>query len=221
MVDQTSKITKEDKKKFFNKLFEASSPNIGFFLMLGISTTIVTLGLLIGNQTIVIGGMLIAPVLYPILSLGMGVVVSDYKLMRNSIWIIIQTILTIITISIFISFIMIDRQLTIEIMAVADHSLIYFIIAFLSGIAAAYASSRPSMSDILPGVAIAVSLIPPLAIFGIGISFFNWVLIVKSVSLFSLNLLGITFASLIVFSIMDFYEIKNVITIKVKKEEKK
>lgn len=220
MADKSLVISKKEKNIFFDKLFDASTPNLNFFLMLTISSIIVTLGLLIDSATVVIGGMLIAPILYPILSLAMGIVVSDYKLMRNSAWVIIQSLFTVIVISVLIAFLMVDRQMTIGIMTQADHALIYFIIAFLSGIAAAYASSHPKMSEILPGVSIAVALIPPLAVFGIGISFFNWVIIVRSVSLFALNLLGIIFASLIVFSIMNFHDIKNVIKTKVKKEEK-
>ncbi|MFH0840842.1 MAG: TIGR00341 family protein [bacterium] len=213
-------LTAEQKKECFNKLFEESLPNISFFLMLTLSTIIVTLGLLINNTAIIIGGMLIAPLLFPISSFALGIVVSDYKLIRNSALVTLQAVLLITIISILIPFLMLDRGLTPEILARTENTQIYFIIAFVSGIASSYALSHPKMSEILPGVAIAVSLLPPLAVFGIGISFLNWEIIVRAISLFGINLLGIIFASLIVFSILRFNDIRSTIKSKINKEEK-
>lgn len=214
-------MTKQEKQKFFNQLLNYSLPGINFYLMLTISSVVVTLGLLINSPTVIIGGMLIAPILYPILSLSMGVVVSDYKLIRTAAWVIMQAILIMICISILISFAMVDRQINESIMAPSENAMLYFIIAFASGVAATYAASHPRVSDVLPGVSIAVSLIPPLSVFGIGISFFSWSLIINSTVIFGLNLLGMIFAAIIVFSLFNFHDIKKVITAKVKKVEKK
>ena len=213
-------LTAEQKKECFNKLFEESKPNVSFFLMLTLSTIIITLGLLINNTAIIIGGMLITPLLFPISSFALGIVVSDYKLIRNSALITLQALLLITIISIIIPFLMLSRGLTPEILARTDNAQIYFIIAFVSGLASAYALSHPKMSDVLPGVAVTISLLPPLAVFGIGISFLNWEIIVRAISLFGINLLGIIFASLIIFSILRFNDIRSTIKQKVNREER-
>lgn len=69
-------------------------------------------------------------------------------------------------------------------------------------------------------IAIAVALIPPLAITGIGIANFDWSIISEAFLLFLINILGIIFASMVIFSLSDFY-VKRKEAAKVIKEEDK
>ena len=79
---------------------------------------------------------------------------------------------------------------------------------------------RPSISETLPGVAISVSLIPPLSALGIAISFFEWSIAVGALGLFLLNFVGIVFAALFVFAVLRFYEVKDSIEKKIRAEER-
>ncbi len=214
-------ITKNQKKKVFNELSENSAPGFGFFLMLILSAVIVTFGLLMESSAIIIGGMLIAPILWPTLSLAMGIKVSDLKLIENSAKIVLKASLLMIVISALISLVFLERQINPEIVSRTTHFLSYFFVAFVSGIAASYAFSSPRFSIVLPGVAISVALIPPLSVMGISISFLNWDIFVNSMGVFFLNLLGIIFGSLIIFSILEFDQIKKEVKAKVKRECKK
>ncbi len=220
MILKPEKLTKTQKKATVEKLFQDSTPTYDFFLMLILSAFIVTIGLLLNNNTLVIGGMLVAPILSPILSLSMGMVVGDGKLMRRSGEVIAQSILIVVFVSLAISFLTLNRHLTPEIFSRAYPNLAYFLIAFFSGIAAAYSLARPNLSETLAGVAIAVSLIPPLCALGIALSFFRWPIIVGAMGLFFLNLIGIVFAALVVFALLRFYEVKDLIEKKIKAEEK-
>jgi len=220
MLLKSSRLTKVQKKATVSRLFEESAPSYDFFLMLILSSIIVALGLLIDNVVVIIGGMLVAPILFPILSFAMGVVVGDHKLMKRSTVVIFQSIFVVIIISLIIAFLALKKELTVEITSRVYPSLAYFLIALFSGGAAAYALARPSLSEILPGVAISVSLIPPLAVLGIAISFFEWSIIIGALGLFFLNFLGIVFAAVLVFSVLKFYEVKEVIEKKIKAEEK-
>jgi len=220
MILKCSKMTKTQKTQIVEKLFHESTPNYDFFLMLLLSSIIVALGLLSNNLAVVIGGMLVAPILSPILSFSMGIVVGDHKLMKRAGLVIIQSMLIISFISFIVSLLTLGREMNIEILSRGNPSLIYFLIAVFSGAAVAYALVRPCVSEVLPGVAISVSLIPPLAVLGIAISFLEWEMVIGALGLFLLNLMGIVFAALIVFAIFKFYEVKEAIEKKIKAEEK-
>ena len=220
MLLKSPKLTRIQKEEAVIKVFEQSAPKIDFYLMLMLSTIIVTLGLLMNSSAIVIGGMLIAPILFPLMSFSMGMVVGNFDLMKRSGNVIWQSILTVIVISFVISSFFIDKEMTSEIISRISPNLGYFIIASVSGAAVAYALVKPALSEILPGIAISVALIPPLSVVGISFSFLQWNKIVGSFELFLLNLIGIIFAAIAVFSMMRLYEVKDVVERKMRSEEK-
>ncbi len=220
MFIKPEKVTKIQKRNTFDKLFQDSTPTYDFYLMLILSAVIVASGLLVDNAVVVIGGMLVAPLLSPILSFAMGMVVGDIKLMKRSSEVIFQSMIVVILISIIASFFMLDKNLTQEILDRTKPSLAFFLIALFSGVAGAYSLVRPNLSEKLSGVAISVSLIPPLATVGIGFSFLDGKIIAGSLELFLLNLLGIILAAIIVFAFFRFYEVKDVIEKKIKAEER-
>ncbi len=220
MLIKPDKVTKKRKRETFEKLFKDSAPSYDFFLMLVLSAILVSIGLLINNSIVIIGGMLVAPILFSVLSFSMGIVVGDIKLMKRSGEIILQSLLIVVVVSLVISFLTIDKKLTLEIFSYAQPSLAYFLIAFFSGLAAAYSLVRPNLSEKFSGVAISVSLIPPLSALGIAFSFLDFKVIAGSFELFFLNLIGVIFASLIVFSVFKFFEVKDSIEKEIKAEEK-
>jgi len=221
MFKKSLLLEKKQKERVFEELFQNSFPGFDLFLLLVLSTIIVTFGLLINSVAIIVGGMLIAPILWPTLSLAMGIEVNDTKLMKSSTKVILKAVGLIVLISAFISLIYLDRELNPEITSRANYFLTYFFVALFSGIGASYAFSRPRLSSVLPGIAISVALIPPLCVMGIAVSFFDWGLLVKAMGVFFLNILGIIFGALMVFSILDFDEIKKEIKKKVQETEKK
>jgi len=83
---------------------------------------------------------------------------------------------------------------------------LYFIVAIASGIAATFAWSRKEVADVLPGIAIAVSLVPPLCLIGIGLSGLNLEFVRFYFSVFLFNLLGVVTGSLVAFSLLKFYK---------------
>ncbi len=220
MLLKAEKLTKTQKKETINRLFEDSSPSLSFYLMLVLSSIIVSIGLILANIAIIIGGMLIAPILFPMLSLSMGITVGYPKLMRRAAIVIFQSIITVIVLSLAISLLFIEKELNPEIITRTIPNLAYFIIAIASGAAVAYAVARPNVSDVLPGVAISVALIPPLAASGISIAFLEFDMAVGAIGLFGINFIGIIFAAIFVFAIMNFYEAREQAQKKIKAEEK-
>jgi len=85
-------LTEKDKSESVKKLIANSSPRQGFFLMTILSVLMATFGLIINSIVVVIGSMLIAPILYPIMSLALGVVMSDQLTIRRSAITIVKSI---------------------------------------------------------------------------------------------------------------------------------
>ncbi len=220
MIINSKKLTKTQKEEAVHKLFEDSAPCYDFYLMLILSGMIITFGLLLNNIPVIIGGMMVAPILSPILSMSMGIIVSDFKLMKRSAQVIFNSVVLIVVISFFSSLLAVSRDLNQEIVSRAFPNFYYLLIAIFSGVAVSYAIVRPQMSETLPGVAVTVALIPPLASVGIALSLLEWNVVIGSLGLFVINLAGIIFASIIVFALLNFYEVKKAIEKKINSEEK-
>lgn len=213
------KEEKENIKEGLDRLLEESSPDKDFYLLLALSAVITTIGLIIDNPAVVIGGMLVAPLLFPLLRLGMGIVMADFRITINSLIILIEAILVVIVVSSIVSLVFfIDFNE--EIISRTIPSVEYFFIAFASGLAAAYTYVRKEAGASLPGVAVAVSLIPPVCVLGISISQKSWDMVLLSGTLFGVNILGIIVAGILVFSSTGFWRLKKRAQKKIEQEEK-
>lgn len=213
-------ITEKEKSEAVQELISESTPSKDFFIMTILSILMATLGLLINSSAVIIGSMLIAPILSPVLSLALGLAMSDNKILSRSFFTIIKSMAYgIFSAAILGTFFSHEFKATSEIIARTEPSLVYGTIAILAGFAATLAQIKPQLSQRLPGVAISVALIPPLAVTGIGISQFNWFIISHSLQLFLINILGIIFASMITFSLMNMYIKRKVALEAIKKED--
>ncbi|PIT92903.1 MAG: TIGR00341 family protein [Candidatus Harrisonbacteria bacterium CG10_big_fil_rev_8_21_14_0_10_38_8] len=213
-------ITTEDKKATLEKLIDYSTPTQSFFFFIILSIVMAAFGLLNDNTAVVIGSMLIAPVLYPILSLGMGIAMSDGKLMSRSTKTLGKSILIAFITSLVVSFLFAKGPIATEIVARTTPNLIDVAIAVVAGLAASIALVKPRLNESIPGIAISVSLVPPLTMIGIGLADFNWSIFQNATLLFLVNLVGIIFTSVVVFSLMNFYG-KKTFTDKTIKEDDK
>lgn len=219
-MKQNLKITKRDQVKVVGELIENSRLTPSFYLMLSLSSIIVSLGLLVGNAAVIIGGMLITPLLTPFLALSLGLVISDKRLILRSLKISCKASLIVIVISLIVSFLFPANELNGEIYLRLVSNIPYFLIAFTAGLAATFAWTKKDMSAILPGVAVTVSVLPPLSVIGIGISKMSINVIRGSLVSFLLNLLGIILGSMVIFSLLSFHKAKKVASEEMKKEEK-
>ncbi len=215
-------LTEKDKSAAVEKIMTGSAPSNDFFLMVVLSVLMATFGLLLNNVAVIIGSMLIAPVLYSILGLSLGFSISDFKLISRSFYTVLKSmffgIAAAALATLFFSA-QISGELTPEIISRIEPSLLYMSIAIIAGFAASFALVKPQLSETLPGIAISVALIPPLAVIGIGIARFNWQIVSGSFLLFIVNTIGIVFASMITFSLMNFYVKRKLVRQAIKEEE--
>ena len=145
-------------------------PSPGFFLMLGLSGIIATLGMIANSAPTIIGAMIIAPLMAPIVSVAFGLAYMDLRLILISIFSVFAGTLLVI----FIAYMGIEvigvRIVGTEVLSRASPSMLDLGVALAAGCAAAFAQTRPSITNSIAGVAIAVALVPPLAATGIGLS---------------------------------------------------
>lgn len=218
-----SNFTEKDKDTAVERLISGSTPSQDFFLMVVLSILTATFGLLLNSSAVIIGSMLIAPILNPLLSLSMGIIMSDYKVISRSFWTIVKSVLLSITAANIASLLFSTQftAITPEIASRAQPSLTYVVIAIIAGLAASFALVKPHLSETLPGIAISVALIPPLAVTGIGVSKLNWDLISGSFLLFVVNTIGIIFASMVTFALMDFHRERKAAENTIAREDRK
>lgn len=216
-------ISEEDKNSAVESVIQHATPRQDFFLMLTLSVSMATFGILLGSTVILVGSMLIAPLLYPLLSLALGIIVADEKLIGRSVYTFLKSVVFALAAGAAISFLFSGHQnppmFLFGIVGTAS-PLMYAVVAAIAGFAAAFAVTKPHLNDTLPGVAIAVALVPPLASAGIALSSFNWTIFSSELLLFVVNIIGIVFSAMIVFALLRFSVKKTVAHEAVKEEEK-
>lgn len=217
-------LTEAEKNAAVESIIRQASPRQDFFLMLTLSIAMAAFGILLGSTVILVGSMLIAPLLYPLLSLALGIILSDEKLMGVAMYTLVKSVVIGLFTAFVIGFLFSAYNLDIVLPFIgtfaASSSLMYAIIAAIAGFAGAFAMAKPHLNESLPGVAIAVALVPPLAAAGVGLSLFDWHVFSTSLLLFLVNVIGIIFSALIVFSLFRFGVKKTVAHEAVKEEEK-
>ncbi len=192
------------------QLREASRPDFGFFLLVVLSCIIATQGLLVNSAAVIIGAMLVAPLMSPIIGLGLASITGDTRTVRDATTALVRGALLAILISFLITilnrllpFVSLN-ELPTEVMARTHPSPIDLGVALAGGTAAAFALAMPNISAALPGVAIATALMPPLCTVGIGLAMGRWDVAGGAFILFITNTIAIAFAASFVFYGLGF-----------------
>lgn len=225
LISRFQAIEEKDKTRAVRELIQDSTADFDYFLMLVLSVLMATFGLLAGSETIVIGAMLLAPLLAPVLGLALGTSMSHHPLIRRSLSTIGYSVLLSVGAAIVATFLFSVGNLTggvnETILVRTEPSLLFFIVAIISGFAVSYASVRPDLSATLPGVAVAVALIPPLAVFGIGIALLSQSIVAGAFVMFLINILGMVFAAMVTFSLMDVHHKRFLAESVIKREDQR
>lgn len=157
-------------KRISRTMQQTSLPSFGFYFMLSLSAIIATLGLIANSAATIIGAMIVAPLMGPIVSAAFAIVAADYKLLKRSIVTILLGIFMTVAIAALSAYIIGLRVAGAEILARTNPTLLDLGVAIAAGAAGAFAMTRRSIASALAGVAIAVALVPPLCVLGIGIA---------------------------------------------------
>jgi uncharacterized hydrophobic protein (TIGR00271 family) len=203
-------IGRERRAEVRVQLREDCYPDFDYFLFVVLSCVIATLGLLIDSPATIIGAMLVAPLMSPIIGIGLASITGDGRLLSNAVIslalgallaILIAFLITVI--NRYLPFIVLE-ELPDAVLSRTQPSPFDLGIALAGGLAAAFALAQPQLSAALPGVAIATALMPPLCTAGIGLAMGRLDVAGGSFLLFITNSVTIAFASMLVFFALGF-----------------
>jgi uncharacterized hydrophobic protein (TIGR00271 family) len=148
--------------------------------------------------------MVLAPLMAPIISLSMGMLRSDVELSRSSFSTLFVGIFIALSLSALMAYALPFQEVTGEIEGRLHPSTLDLLVAVLSGVAGAYVNTQENISQSLPGVAIAVALVPPLCVSGIGIGWLNYEIFYGAMLLFLTNMTGIIMAAGLTFMVIGY-----------------
>ena len=195
-----------DREKLYRRILESSLIDPEFLTMLLLSGLLALFGLLQNSVAVIIGAMLISPLMDPILAAALALLLGDSKLGRKTAIVLGLSIGAVIAITAIVAWLVPLKEATPEILARTHPNLLDLFIAFLSGLAGTLALRTSSTSyTILPGVAIAVAVIPPLSVVGYAMSTHHWTMAWGGFLLFVTNLVSIMLSAALVFRLMGFH----------------
>jgi uncharacterized hydrophobic protein (TIGR00271 family) len=203
-------LSSEKRNGVIDEVTPSASPGFDFFLLVVLSCSIATLGLITDSPAVIIGAMLVAPLMSPIIGIGLASMTGNATLLRNALSALIRGALLAVALASLMT--LLNNQLPFfsiqelpkEVLARTRPTPIDLVIALAGGVAAAYALTQPNLSAALPGVAIATALMPPLCTIGIGIALGRWDVAGGATLLFITNTVTIAFASVLVFFLRGF-----------------
>lgn len=206
-IEQLLQIDAGSKPKVYLQVFKAADfLELNYILELLLSAGIATLGLVLDSPAVVIGAMLISPLMGPILAAGLAFAAADLYLGLKSLLSVLFSTLVAVLFSAFLVWLLPFQAPTNEILARTHPNLLDLGVALLSGLAGSIVICRGGGGGgvtALPGVAIAVALMPPICTVGFGVgSGMNWAIMSGAALLYVTNLAAIVTAAFIVFFII-------------------
>ncbi|MCA9986416.1 MAG: DUF389 domain-containing protein [Anaerolineales bacterium] len=179
-------------------------PDVDFYLLITLSAIIAGFGLLLNSPAVVIGAMLVAPLMSPIVGVGLAIVMGDSRFLRLSGVAVFRGVVLALIVGILVGFLQPGNELSAEVLARTQPTLLDLFVALFSGMAGAYALCKSEAAGALPGVAIAAALVPPLASSGIALAGGAFRESGGALLLFTTNFIAISSAAAFVFIILGF-----------------
>tara|TARA_R110002049_G_scaffold185580_3_gene353851 strand:+ start:97198 stop:98670 length:1473 start_codon:yes stop_codon:yes gene_type:complete len=171
------RMQRDERIALANTLEEGSRPNLEFLGLMSAASMLAAFGLLQNSAAVIIGAMLIAPLMTPILGAGMALAYGNRPLFRSALLTItIGFVGAIVSSMLFGWLVMLFQKpdITQEMWARCRPSPLDFCVGLVGGIAAAYARTRAHLSSALAGAAIAAALVPPISTAGLQLAFGRW-----------------------------------------------
>lgn len=158
---------------------------------------IASIGLNVNSTAVIIGAMLISPLMGPIMGVGLGAAVYDFALIRKSLWnLAIASAISLAVSTLYFALTPLAEAQS-ELLARTSPTLWDVLIALFGGFAGVIGITREEKSNVIPGVAIATALMPPLCTAGYGIATAQWAYFGGALYLYSINCVFIALSTLL------------------------
>ncbi|RHA43716.1 TIGR00341 family protein [Cellulomonas rhizosphaerae] len=182
---------------------DVSAKRSAFWIMLALSAVIATAGVLSDSTATVIGAMIIAPLATPIMGLALGLAKGSARSALRSAWFVLRGLVLVVAVGAVFSLVLptsFDLLTNSQIASRTSPGLLDLVAAVATGFAGAIALARRDVAAVLPGVAIAISLVPPLAVAGVCLGDGSPSLAAGALLLFLSNMVALVLAGTLVFA---------------------
>ncbi|GAB89980.1 TIGR00341 family protein [Gordonia rhizosphera] len=179
----------------------------GFWIMLVLSGVIAVSGIISNSTATVIGAMIIAPLSTPILGIGLGIVTGRVSLIWRSVALVVAGLVVVVFLGWVVAAILPNTTSILtnpQVTGRTSPTLMDLLAAVATGFAGAIAVCRRDVGDILPGVAIAISLVPPLGVVGVCLGSDAPSLALGAFILFASNVIAMVITAVIVLAIARY-----------------
>jgi uncharacterized hydrophobic protein (TIGR00271 family) len=206
MLDRIlSPLLLKERSAIYQETVEGRQFDTFYFFMMICSCLLALLGLLMNSPAVIIGAMLISPLMGPVLGCGLALAIAEGPMGRKSGRNVLFSIVEVVVIAAIATRLSPLHEATPEILARTNPNIMDLLVALFSGLAGTLAAcSRRAGASVLPGVAIAVAVMPPLATTGYGIATSQWQIAGGAFMLFVTNLTAIILSSSAVFALAGF-----------------
>ena len=170
---------------------------------------IASVGLNVNSTAVIIGAMLISPLMGSLLAMAYGLVSNDFHLLRNhAVGLVMQVVISLATSTVYF-LLSPAKEATSELLARTSPGLFDVIIATAGGVAGIIGQTRSGVfNNIIPGVAIATALMPPLCTCGYSIANANWRMLGGAAYLFIINAYFIFLSSAVILSLLKIPKVR-------------
>ena len=204
MARHTPTLTVSERSQVYSQMRHSAKANADFYAYISLSSAIAILGLLLDSAAVIIGAMLVAPLMSPILAIAQGIVQGNLGMIQRAGATTFKGTSVAIGVATVITALFPTLLPTGQILARTAPNLLDLGVALAAGGVGAWAVSRASGAAALPGVAIAVALVPPLCVVGYGLGTSQFLISGGAFLLFLTNLAAIVLVGALVFVLLGF-----------------
>ena len=180
---------------------------VRYSAMLVLSAVIAAGGVMVDSTATVIGAMIVAPLATPILAMGLGITIVAPRQIARSAGVVGLSMGFVILVGLLMALALpmaVDIETNTQITGRISPGLIDLVVAIATGLVGAFAISRSDLAGVLPGVAIAISLVPPLAVVGVLLAGGHWPEALGAMLLFLSNGVAMIGAGALVFTVAGY-----------------
>ena len=201
-------LQRDDQKALFGRVKAGAHGGVDYLVMMILSSGLASLGLLEDSTAVVIGAMLVAPLMGPLIGAGLALAQGNLVLYQKSVGVALLGLSVGFAVSVLMGSLNPGFEPSLEVEARGNPDILDLGVAILSGFVAAYALGRPGLANTLAGVAIAAALVPPLCVVGIGLTNDQPMVAANSAILLLTNLVAIILSAAFAFSLLGIRGIK-------------
>ena len=195
-------LDRDSRVRIYESIEVNSKWSFDFVALICFSTALAALGLMLNSAPVIIGAMLVAPLMTPILGAGLSLIQGNRVLMIDCSKSLLFGYFCALLLGVMLGFFGSLYGVTDQMQSRSEPDVPDLLIALISGMAAAYCYSRPRLVSALAGVAIAAALVPPIATAGIAISLAEQKIAIGATLLFTTNVVFIVIGASITFFVL-------------------